>query len=68
MMNFEKPMGYDEVDAGNGEYTPIQLGGHKLIVKKIEEVTSQSGYNYLKAAWSSRTTCAVMRSTALFTW
>lgn len=53
MMNFEKPMGYDEVEAGNGEYTPIQLGGHKLIVKKIEEVTSQSGYNYLKVEFDT---------------
>lgn len=52
-MNFEKPMGYDEVEAGNREYTPIQLGGHKLIVKKIEEITSQSGYNYLKVEFDT---------------
>ena len=35
MLNFEKPMGYDEVQAV-GEFTPIELGGHKLIIKKIE--------------------------------
>ena len=46
MMNFEKPQGYDEVEVG-GEYTPIELGGHKLIIKKIEEV-NKSNYNYLK--------------------
>lgn len=52
MLNFEKPMGYDEVQAV-GEFTPIELGGHKLIVKKIEEVTSQSGYNYLKVEFDT---------------
>ena len=46
MMNFEKPQGYDEVQAC-GEYTPIELGGHKLVIKKIEEV-NKSNYNYLK--------------------
>ena len=28
MMNFDKPQGYDEVQAG-GDFTPIELGGHK---------------------------------------
>lgn len=55
MMNFEKPIGYDEVEAGAGEYTPIQLGGHKLMIKKIEEVTSQNGYNYLKVEFDTAT-------------
>ena len=47
MMNFEKPQGYDEVQAG-GEFTPIELGGHKLVVKKLEECTANSGVKYLK--------------------
>lgn len=47
MMNFEKPAGYDEVQAG-GDYTPIELGGHKLIIKAIEEATASTGTKYLK--------------------
>ena len=46
MMNFNKPAGYDEVQAG-GEYTPIELGGHKLKIAKLEEVTG-NGYSYIK--------------------
>lgn len=57
MMNFNKPKDYDEVQAG-GEYTPIELGGHKLVIKKIEEVTGKdysSGreYTYLKISFDT---------------
>lgn len=53
MMNFEKPQGYDEVEAGGGEYTPIELGGHKLIIKKIEEVQASNGNKYLKVSFDT---------------
>lgn len=52
MMNFNKPQGYDEVEAGGGDYTPIELGGHKLIVKAIEEV-NKGNYNYLRVSFDT---------------
>lgn len=52
MMNFEKPAGYDEVQT-SGEFTPIELGGHKLIIKKIEEVTASNGNKYLKISFDT---------------
>ena len=52
MMNFEKPAGYDEVQAG-GEFTPIELGGHKLVIKKIEESTASNGNKYLKVSFDT---------------
>ena len=52
MMNFEKPAGYDEVQAG-GEYTPIELGGHKLVIKAIEEATASTGTKYLKVSFDT---------------
>lgn len=50
-MNFNKPQGYDEVQAG-GDYTPIELGGHKLLIKAIEEV-KKDGYSYLKVSFDT---------------
>lgn len=52
MMNFEKPAGYDEVQTG-GDFTPIELGGHKLVIKKLEEVTSSNGNKYLKVSFDT---------------
>lgn len=52
MMSFDKPQGYDEVQAG-GEFTPIQLGGHKLVIKKLEEVTAASGNKYLRVTFDT---------------
>ena len=52
MMSFNKPQGYDEVEAGGGDYTPIELGGHKLIVKAIEEV-NKGNYNYLRVSFDT---------------
>lgn len=37
-----KPKAYDETRAG-GEYTPIELGGHRGIIKQVNETTSKSG-------------------------
>lgn len=52
MMNFEKPAGYDEVQAG-GDFTPIELGGHKLIIKKLEEMSASNGNKYLKVSFDT---------------
>ena len=52
MMNFNKPAGYDEVQAG-GDFTPIELGGHKLVIKKLEEVTASNGNKYLKVSFDT---------------
>ena len=51
MLNFNKPAGYDEVQAG-GDFTPIELGGHKLIIKKIEDV-SNGVVSYLKVMYDT---------------
>ena len=50
--SFEKPQGYDEVQAG-GDFTPIELGGHKLVIKKLEEVTASNGNKYLKVSFDT---------------
>lgn len=52
MMNFNKPAGYDEVQTG-GDFTPIELGGHKLIIKKIEEAVSSNGNSYLRVSFDT---------------
>jgi len=51
MLNFNKPAGYDEVQAG-GDFTPIELGGHKLVIKKIEDV-SNGVVSYLKVMYDT---------------
>ena len=50
--SFNKPQGYDEVQAG-GEFTPLELGGHKLIIKAIEEATAGTGTKYLKVSFDT---------------
>ena len=41
---------YDEIEV-NQEFTPLELGGHKGIIKKVEEYTSEiSGNTSLKVA------------------
>ena len=50
--SFEKPQGYDEVQAGV-DFTPIELGGHKLVIKKLEEVTASNGNKYLKVSFDT---------------
>lgn len=52
MMNFDKPQGYDETQAG-GEFTPIELGGHKLVIKKLEECKASNGNSYLKVSFDT---------------
>ena len=38
----QKPQGYDEVQIG-GDYTPVELGGHHLIIKGVKEQDSKTG-------------------------
>lgn len=37
-----KPNNYDNTQAA-GEFTPVELGGHKLIIKQVIETTSKTG-------------------------
>lgn len=37
-----KPNEYDAIQAG-GEFTPVELGGHKAVIKKVEERTTATG-------------------------
>lgn len=44
----KKPNNYDEIQLG-GDFTPIELGGHKGVIKSVEEYTSDfSGNTSLK--------------------
>lgn len=38
----KKPANYDNTQA-SGEFTPVELGGHFLIIKDVEETKSKSG-------------------------
>lgn len=38
----QKPNNYDETPAG-GDFTPVELGGHKLIIKQVNETKSKNG-------------------------
>ena len=37
----QKPNGYDEVQVG--DFTPVELGGHHLIIKGVKEQESKTG-------------------------
>ncbi len=37
-----KPNAYDETQAGGG-FTPVELGGHKLVIKQVIETKSRNG-------------------------
>ena len=37
-----KPNAYDETQSG-GEFTPVELGGHKLVIKQVNETKSKTG-------------------------
>ena len=45
-----KPQGYDEVQVG-GDFTPIELGGHHLIIKGVKEEKSKSGKDMIVVAF-----------------
>ena len=45
----KKPNNYDSIEVKEYDYTPIELGGHKLVIKIAEEYTSDySGNTSLK--------------------
>ena len=50
--NMEKPKFYEEAQV-LGEYTPINLGGHKLVIMKVEEVTASNGNQYIKVSFDT---------------
>ena len=42
----QKPNSYDTTQAA-GEFEPIKLGGHKMVIKQVSERQSQSGLNMI---------------------
>ena len=38
----QKPNNYDNTQA-SGDFTPVELGGHKLVIKQVSESKSKSG-------------------------
>ena len=42
----QKPNNYDQTQAG-GDFTPVELGGHKLIIKQVSETKSKAGKNMI---------------------
>lgn len=47
-----KPTNYDETPV-LGDYTPISLGGHKLVIKQVEEITASNGNQYIKVSFDT---------------
>ncbi len=45
----KKPMGYDDVHT-SGDFTPIELGGHTAVIKRVKETTSRNGKPMLQVA------------------
>jgi len=46
----QKPALFDETKAG-GEFTPIEVGGHHLVIKAVEEMKSKAGKPMLKVSF-----------------
>lgn len=44
-----KPQGYDSVTVG-GDFTPIELGGHTAVIKRVRETTSSNGKPMIQIA------------------
>lgn len=42
----QKPNSYDTTQAA-GEFEPIKLGGHKMVIKQVSERQSQGGLNMI---------------------
>ena len=47
-----KPLGFEEVQA-LGDYIPINLGGHKLVIMKVEECETSIGNQYIKVSFDT---------------
>lgn len=45
----QKPTGYDELQ-NNGEFVPVNLGGHTAVIKRVQETTSKNGRPMLQIA------------------
>lgn len=45
-----KPQNFDNTKA-SGDFTPIELGGHHIIIKNVEETTSKAGKPMLKVSF-----------------
>ena len=50
--NMEKPKFYEEAQV-LGEFTPIELGGHKLVIMQVEEITASNGNQYIKVSFDT---------------
>lgn len=46
----QKPNNYDKTQA-SGDFTPISLGGHHLIIKKVEEAKTKTGKDMIVVAF-----------------
>lgn len=46
----QKPNGYDKTQA-RGEFVPVELGGHKLVIKQVEEMQSKNGKPMVKISF-----------------
>lgn len=45
----QKPNGFEDVS--DGSFTPVELGGHYMTIKKLEETQSKSGKPMIKVAF-----------------
>lgn len=45
----QKPSNYADTQVG-GDFTPIELGGHTAVIKRVEETTSKAGRPMIKVA------------------
>lgn len=46
----QKPNNYDETQA-SGEFTPVELGGHYMVIKAVEEMKSAGGKDMIKISF-----------------
>ena len=46
----QKPNGYEEAKA-QGDFTPVELGGHYLVIKQVEEIQSSTGKPMIKVSF-----------------
>lgn len=46
----QKPNNFENTKAG-GDFTPIELGGHHIVIKNVEETTSKAGKPMLKVSF-----------------
>jgi len=46
----QKPNNYEKTQA-SGDFTPIELGGHIIVIKQVEEMKSKTGKDMLKVSF-----------------